>query len=109
MTIRTTVDAQPKLVEMSAERDFTAQDYGKIVPEPERLIGQYGKLELLFDMRGVNQVKPAAVWRDLEFDASHLNDFGWQEALAKLGNPFTAAHVEFFGDRAKALDWVTQG
>ena len=113
--IRTAVDAEHNLVTMTAEDDLSAEDYDKIVPELEELIGAYGKLNLLFDVSGVDQVDPAAAWQDLKFDASHLNDFervaivgdaGWQEAFTRLGNPFTSAEVKYFSSEAPAIDWL---
>lgn len=115
--IQTAVDPSHNLVTMTAEDDLTAEDYRKIVPELEALIGKYGKLNLLFDMSGVKNIEPAAAWRDLKFDTQHLNDFervaivgdsGWQEALTKLSNPFTNAEVNYFGSAAEATDWLGQ-
>ena len=113
--IRTAVDSEHNLVTMTAEGDLTSDDYDKVTPELERLIGAYGKLNLLFDMSGVDKVKPAAAWEDLKFDATHLSDFehvaivgdaGWQEAFTRLGNPFTSAEVKYFGSVGEATDWL---
>ena len=113
--IRTAVDAAHKLVTMTAEDELTAGDYDKITPELEELIGAYGKLNLLFDMSGVEKVDPAAAWKDLKFDTTHLTDFrrvaivggaGWQEAFTRLGNPFTSAEVEYFSSVGAATDWL---
>ena len=115
--IQTAVDPSHKLVTMTAEDDLTAEDYEKMTPELEKLIDEYGKLNLLFDMSGVEQVKPTAAWRDLKFDARHLSDFkrvaivgnaGWQEAFTRLGNPFTSAEVRYFSSVAEATDWLGQ-
>ena len=113
--IQTAVDPAHNLVTMTAENDLTAEDYEKITPELEKLIGKYGKLNLLFDMSGVKNIEPAAAWRDLKFDTQHLNDFervaivgdsSWQEAFTKLGNPFTSAEVKYFSSTAEATDWL---
>ncbi len=115
--IQTAVDPLHNLVTMTAKGELTTEDYGKITPELEKLIGEHGKLNLLFDMSGVKNIEPAAAWQDLKFDTQHLNDFkrvalvgdaGWQEAFTKLGNPFTKAEVKYFSSTAEATDWLGQ-
>ncbi len=113
--IQTAVDSDHNLVTMTAKDDLTAEDYEKIIPELEGLIGTHGKLNLLFDMSSIEQMKPAAALKDLKFDAQHLSDFArvaivgnaaWQAAFTRLGNPFTSAEVKYFGSIAEATDWL---
>ena len=112
--IDTNVDPSGKLVIVEAEGELTADDYKKLTPKLEALIRDHGKLSLLFDMIRAG-VEPGAAWQDLKFDVQHLTDFrrvaidaGWQEALTKLGNPFTSAEIEYFNAEEKeaATDWT---
>lgn len=115
--IRTRLADNGKTVYLTAQGRLEAADYAKVTPELDKLTEEHAKLNLLFDMTEIHEVDPAAAWRDLKFDVQHLTDFGkvaivgdsgWQEAVTKLGNPFTSAEVRYFkaAEKEAATAWV---
>ena len=58
-------------------------DYEHFVPEFERLVQQYGKLRVLFDMTGFHGWGARALWEDIKFDVKHFADL---ERLAMIGD-----------------------
>ena len=72
-------------------------DYDHFVPEFERLVRQYGKLQLLFDMTGFHGWEAGALWEDIKFDMKH---FAHIERLAMVGEKkwHAAAAREWLGE-----------
>ncbi|MEO6993194.1 MAG: STAS/SEC14 domain-containing protein, partial [Lacunisphaera sp.] len=63
-----------KLLAVHISGNLTRTDYERFVPEFEALFRQKGKLRLLFDMTGFRGLDAAALWEEIKFDATHLND-----------------------------------
>ncbi|MBE0614624.1 MAG: STAS/SEC14 domain-containing protein [Burkholderiales bacterium] len=93
------------------------EDYAQFVPEFERLVGQHGKLRLLFDMTGFHGWELSAAWEDLKFGVKHFSDIEriamlgeakWQHGMAAFAKPFTRAAVRYFdhADAADANKWL---
>ena len=57
-------------------------DYEHFVPEFERLLRQYGKLCVLFDMTDFHGWDAGAMWEDIKFDIRHFAEI---ERLAMIG------------------------
>lgn len=88
------------------------EDYAHFVPEFECLVGEHGKLRLLFDMTGFHGWEAAAAWEDLKFGSKHYADIErlamvgekkWQQGMATFCKPFTKATVRYF-DHADAVE-----
>ncbi|PKN50812.1 MAG: STAS/SEC14 domain-containing protein [Deltaproteobacteria bacterium HGW-Deltaproteobacteria-13] len=84
---------------------LTKADYEHFVPEVERLVGQYGKLNMLFDMTGFHGWDAGAFWEDTKFAVTHFSDIlklaiagdkKWHEGMAVFSKPFTKAKVRYF-------------
>jgi len=101
-----------RVVEVRVEGKLTTNDYETFVPEVERLIGQHGKLRVLFDMQDFHGWSAGALWEDIKFDLKHFRDIDrlalvgerkWEAGMATFCRPFTTATIRYF-DRAQADD-----
>ena len=94
-------------------------DYEHFVPEFERLVKQYGKLSVLFDMTGFHGWDAGALWEDIKFDVQHFSDIDrlamigeqkWEEGMATFCKPFTKATIRYFdhADITDARKWLAE-
>lgn len=109
-----------RLLEIRVSGKLTREDYQQFVPEVERLIGQHGKLRMIFDMHDFHGWEAAALWEDIKFDVKHFRDIErlamvgeskWEKGMAAFCKPFTTAKIRYF-DRAQeneAREWVAEG
>ncbi len=92
-------------------------EYKHFEREFERLLGQHGKLRVLFDMSGFHGWEPGAAWEDIKFDIRHFADIErlaivgekkWQHGMATLWKPFTEATTRYFDhtEVAQAKKWL---
>jgi hypothetical protein len=108
-----------KILDVHVTGRLTGADYERFVPEVERLIGQHGKIRVLFDMHGFRGWSAGALWEDIKFDVKHFRDIErlaivgerrWEAGMAAFCRPFTTATIRYF-DRAHADDarrWVAR-
>jgi hypothetical protein len=89
---------------------LTKEDYGRFLPEVERLIKDHGKLRMLVQMHDFNGWTAGALWEDIKFDLKHFRDIerlalvgerAWEHGMAVFCKPFTTATIQYF-DRTKA-------
>ncbi|MEO9124244.1 MAG: STAS/SEC14 domain-containing protein [Microcoleus sp.] len=71
-----------KLLVVDVTGKLTKTDYDHFVPEFDRLIQEYGKLRLLFDMTDFHGWEVSAIWEDLKLGIRHFADI---EKLAMVG------------------------
>ena len=94
-------------------------DYEHFVPEFERLVGQHGKLRVLFEMTGFHGWEVGALWEDTKFAVKHFADIEriamvgetkWQHGMATFCKPFTKATIQYFDHTkaAEARDWLDE-
>ncbi len=94
-------------------------DYERFVPEFERLVGQNGKLRVLFDMSDLHGWDAGATWEDIKFDIKHFADIErlamvgdkkWQHGMATFFKPFTNATSRYFDHAAatEARKWLEE-
>jgi len=94
-------------------------DYEHFVPEFERLVAQYGRLRILFDMTSFHGWDAGALWADTKFAVHHFGDIEriamvgekkWQQGMATFCKPFTKATIRYFdhADAAKAREWLDE-
>ena len=94
-------------------------DYEHFVNEFERLIRQYGKLRVLFDMADLQGWDAGAAWEDIKFDIKHFADIErlamvgdkkWQHGMAIFFKPFTKATSRYFdlSEAAEAQKWLRE-
>ena len=94
-------------------------DYEDFVPETERLIKQFGKIRVLFEMQDFHGWDMGGVWEDMKFDLKHFNDIerlavvgekAWEQGMTLFCRPFTTATIQYF-DRSRieeALIWIQE-
>jgi hypothetical protein len=110
MAVETREDTGGKVLEVRASGKLSREDYERFVPEVERLIGEHGKVRILFDMHDFHGWTAGALWQDTRFAWRHFRDVerlavvgekAWQHGMAVACRPFTTARVRYF-DRSKA-------
>jgi len=106
-----------KLLDVQVSGKLTSADYEHFVPEFERLVGQHGKLRVLFDMTDFHGWDTGALWEDTKFALKHFADIDriamvgetkWQHGMATFCKPFTKATVRYFdhAEAAEARNWL---
>lgn len=118
-----------KNIELFGQNDFihlkitgklNKQDYEQFAPELDRLITQYGKINLLVELIDFHGWTAGAAWEDTKFGFRHFNDIRrlaiigdsiWENGMALFCKIFTRAEVKYFdlGDRKYANAWVSSG
>jgi stage II sporulation SpoAA-like protein len=102
--------ADGKVLEVRASGKLTKEDYERFLPEVERLIGQHGKVRMLFEMHDFHGWTAGALWHDIKFDMKHFRDIErlavvgekrWEHGMAIFCRPFTTAKIRYF-DRSRA-------
>jgi hypothetical protein len=120
MPIQLSEENGGKILVMHPTGKLARADYGPLESEFERLVGQHGKLRVLFDMTGFHGWDADAIWTDIKFDTKHFADIErlaticdrkWQHGLAIFFKPFTKAVCRHFdhADAAEARKWLAEG
>lgn len=106
-----------KIVAITVSEKLTKEDYGTSVPEVERLIQEFGKIRVVFEMKGFHGWKAGALWEDIKFDVKHfadiekiafLGDKKWEKGMSVFCRPFTTAKIRYFdvSQASEADDWI---
>ena len=109
----------PDAIEILATGTVDGSDYERIIPELERLAARRGPLRFYIELRGFRGWTPAALWKDLRFDARHQDDMAriavvgekrWHEFGTMISRPFLQAEMRFFAvdEAARARRWLTE-
>ena len=99
---------------------LTELDFEIIAPLLVAEIEEYHKIALFVEMEDFHGWTAGALWADTKFDLKHHKDFSriaivgdqkWEEWMATLAKPFTAAAVRYFDvhERDAALRWSSGG
>lgn len=115
--IRILDDSEKNLIALKASGEIKEEDYDVLVPYLEEKIDSFGKLRLYLEISDLDGMEVKAMWKDLKFDARHLNDFkkiavvgdeSWEKGLTEASRLISSAETKFFDtqDRAAALAWV---
>lgn len=111
------LNAQGRAVEITARGTLTAEDYDRLIPELERLAAEHGPLRIYIELNDFSGWTPAALWRDIKFDARHQDEMERiavvgekraEEWGTKVSKPFLKAEMRFFAreDAAEARRWL---
>lgn len=109
-----------KVVIVRVTGKLSKDDYQAFVPELERLMGQFGKIRVLFEMLDFYGWDAGALWADIKFDIKHFSDIErlalvgdkkWEKGMSAFCRPFTTAKIKYFdlADIQKAQEWITAG
>jgi hypothetical protein len=119
MTLEFHEESHGKNLVVSVSGKLTKADYERFVPETERLISQFGKIRILFEMHDFHGWEAGALWKDVEFDVKHFKDIerlaivgekAWEHGMAVFCRPFTTAKIRYF-DRSQAAEaraWIEE-
>jgi hypothetical protein len=120
MSIEFHEQAAGRILIVNVSGKLSKSDYEQFVPETERLIKQYGKIRVLFEMHDFHGWDLAALWEDTKFAMHHFADIerlgvvgetAWEHGMATFCKPFTGATVRYF-DRSQtgdAANWIAEG
>jgi hypothetical protein len=81
------------------------EDYQRFVPVVEAAVAKVGKIRLLAQFHDFRGWDMFALWDDIKFSTKHCHDIEriamvgdktWEEWMAKVCKPFTAAKVKYF-------------
>ncbi len=106
-----------KILVVHVSGKLAKADYEHFLPEVERLVGQHGKLRILFIMNDFHGWDLGALWEDIKFDIKHFADIErlamvgerkWEHGMATFCKPFTKAKIRYFDhtDAAEARKWL---
>ena len=120
MAVELHEEAAGKVLEVRLSGKLTKEDYQRLTPEVERLIGQHGKIRMLVRMHDFHGWTMSALWEDIKFDWKHFSDIDrlalvgdskWEAGMAAFCKPFTRATIRYF-DSSKydeAVNWLNEG
>lgn len=112
------MEANENVVDVRASGTLTSEDYDRLVPELERLAAEHGPLRIYIELRDFSGWTPAALWKDIRFDARHQDDMEriavvgekrLEDWATKLSKPFLKADMRFFPreEAQEARRWLT--
>jgi hypothetical protein len=99
---------------------LSREEYEDLVPSWEKMIAEYGKLRLLFQMEPTfHGWGPFAAWDDVKFSVAHRDEIErvalvgakqWHELVAKLGKLLVNSEVRYFeeGELDDAQRWLRE-
>jgi hypothetical protein len=120
MAVEMMQEAEGRTLRIHVTGKLVKEDYARLVPEFECLIGLHGKLRVLLEMVDFHGWTAGALWQDIKFDLKHFRDIErvalvgekrWQKGMAAFCQPFTAAEVRYFdrGQSDQARAWIDEG
>lgn len=95
--------------------DMTKEDYATLDPAVDSVVGQYGSINLLFDLTDFKWEKINAWSTDLDFGKKYKDKIDkmalvgsqrWVKAMAKAAQPFYAKEIQYFESDNDAWDWL---
>lgn len=119
MAIEVSENAEGKLLKVRVSGKLSAEDYGTFEPAVEALIGQVGKINVLFVMHDFHGWEMGAVWEDIKFATKHCSDISkiamvgeasWEKWMAMICKPFTLSSIKYFdaADEEAASAWLAE-
>lgn len=111
-----TIEESSQLVNIAVMGEFTIADFKQFEEHALYKLNAPGKINLLFDLRGMLGYTPDVAWEELKFfRRQHNHDFSkiavvtdnqwltWQAWLSRL---FVDADIRAFGDYHEAENWA---
>ena len=117
MAIELIENAAAKSLEVKISGKLSADDYEILEPGVEKLIGDSGKIKILFIMHDFHGWDMGAVWEDIKFATKHCRDIEkvamvgektWEKWMAAICKPFTMSSIKYFdaSEQAEARRWL---
>ena len=111
-----TIQESSHLVNIAVMGEFTIADFKQFEEHALYKLKAPGKVNLLFDLRGMIAYTPDVAWEEIKFfRREHNHDFSkiavvtdnqWQTWQAWLSRLFLDADVRVFGDYTEAQSWA---
>jgi len=111
-----TIEENKDLVNIAVMGEFTIADFKQFEEHALYKLAAPGKVNLLFDLRGMLAYTPDVAWEEIKFfRREHNHDFSkiavvtdnqwltWQAWLSRL---FLDADIRVFSEYSEAQDWV---
>jgi len=111
-----TIEQKENLVNIAVMGEFTLADFKQFEEDTLYKLSSPGKLDLIFDLRGMIDYTADVAWEELKFFSStHNHDFNkiavltsdqwltWQAWIARL---FVDADIRVFNNYEEALAWT---
>lgn len=106
-------------VHLKVTGKLTSEDYEFFVPEIDKRISDYGKINILIELIDFHGWTVGAAWEDTKFGFHHFNDINrlaivgdktWEKGIAYFVKPFTAATVRYFdlSNLSDAKKWISE-
>ena len=105
------------VLEIRVTDKLTDRDYSRIEPVLTEMIGEHGKIRLLFDLLERGGLDIAALWEDVKFEVRHVGhverlavvgEGKLQELVTRTFNWFTKAEMRYFEhtENYAAREWL---
>lgn len=105
------------IVEAKLDGGIETKEVEALRSEINAVLGEYGKLRLLFVYEGLGSMDPMAIWKDLKLEIGIVSDIekmavvsekSWFGGIAGILNSMMSMEVETFesGQREEALRWL---
>lgn len=94
---------------------ITKDDYAVLVPQMEKLVGEYGDVQILCDLGEFTAERPSAWLADLHFGKEfHKNiskmaivgEKHWEKWITELAAPLYARQARYFRHADEAWEWL---
>ena len=119
MSVQIKQEDDGKVVAVRVTGKLLKADYERFVPELDRLIGQHGKVSLLFELTDFHGWEAGALWDEIKLDVKHFADIErlavvgdkkWEHGMAAFCKPFTKATIRYFthSEFAEARKWLRE-
>ena len=119
MSVQIKQEDDGKVVAVRVTGKLLKADYERFVPELDRLIGQHGKVSLLFELTDFHGWEAGALWDEIKLDIKYFADIErlavvgdkrWEQDMVTFYKPFTKATIRYFdqGNAAEARKWLLE-
>lgn len=111
-----TIEQTPTLINVAVMGEFTLADFKQFEEQAAYKLQTPGKVDLIFDLRGMLDYTPDVAWEEIKFfSRRHQHDFSniavvtddqwltWQAWLSRL---FVDADIRVFKEYASAQTWI---
>jgi thiosulfate/3-mercaptopyruvate sulfurtransferase len=112
-----TIQHEGRLITVGVYGEFTVADYRQFEQQVLETLRLSGKVDLLLDLRDMQNYTLDVAWEDVKFVRAHANDFRrvavvsggqWHVWLAWVTRLLMEADMQVFDDEGDARDWLAQ-
>lgn len=108
---------QGNIIYTKSTGTLTKDDYDILLRVLNTLLEKHVKIRWYFEMENFTGWEPTALWKDLQFDIKHANDFEkitmvgekeWQSMTTQIMKPFSSAEIKYYDrqNQNDAIKWI---